>query len=565
MARRFFAGVALCLAVNGCTNRANVSAQPEVAVSIGPSKMAEGILFTDVAKSSGLDYVWPKQKRPMRNLEAFGKGCAFLDYDNDGFQDILLVAEPSVKLYRNLGNGRFEDVSATVGLDQIKGPWTGVAVGDYNGDGYLDLALTGFHRLALLKNDAGTRFVDDTAAAGFDPNNHGHWGSSAGFMDLTGKGTLDLVILNYVIFGPQENQYCELRPGVVSGCPPSKYKPEFCELWQNLGNGKFKDVTAKSGMGETHGKGLVLAFADVDDCGRPDFYIGNDGTPAELMRNQGNLKFKNTGEASGVAFDNIPGHAMAAMGADWADYDRDGKLDLAVPGFSDETYAVFHSDGGGLFQHVSEALGITGPTLKPLGFGTKWLDMDNDGWPDLVFTNGHVYDNAELIDPLNTYRQPLMLFHNVLGKQLLDLVPKMGGEVAKPLVGRGLATGDFDNDGRIDILVVDFEGPVVLLHNMSKTQGHWITLDLKGRASNRFAYGARVTAKAGKDVWVGTVSPTSSYLSSSDPRVHFGLGAISKLESVAVRWPSGKTELLRNVAADQILRIQEGAVVKDGR
>ncbi len=493
----------------------------------------------------------------MRVLEAFGCGCAFLDYDNDGRQDILLVAAPHPWLYHNLGNGRFEDVTAASGLAALNGNLTGCAVGDYDGDGYPDLVLTGYHCLAVLKNRRGQRFENVTRAAGFDPTNRGHWGSSVGFMDLSGQNRLDLVLLNYVIFGPDEKQFCEVRAGVKSGCPPSTYRPQFGELWQNLGNGRFREITASSGMRRTHGKALVLAFADIDQDGRMDFYIGNDGVPAELMHNRGGMRFDNIGMESSLALGSLD-HPMAAMGADWADYDRDGRLDLAVSGFSDESYAVYHAMGHNLFELASDTLGVSGPTYKPLGFGTKWMDMDNDGWPDLIFVNGHVYDNVHEIDPLATYRQPPMLFHNEQGRQFVDLVPKMGGAVAAPIVGRGLATGDFDNDGKMDFLVVDYEGQAQLFHNVSQTPNHWITLDLRGVGANRFAYGAQVEARSGKSLWVGQVSPASSYLSSSDPRVHFGLGATTTLDSLRIRWSDGRQENLRHVAADRILRIEEG-------
>jgi len=516
-----------------------------------------GIRFENVAESSGVRFQWPQQPRPLRNLEAFGCGCAFLDYDDDGWQDILLVGQPHVALFHNERNGHFQDVTAQAGLAGLSGRWTGVAVGDYDGDGRLDLLLTGFHRLALLRNVDGKRFEDVTRQAGLDPANGGHWGSSAGFMDLDGSGRLDLIITNYVVFGPKEKQYCELTPGVVSGCPPQYYRPEHAELWQNVGGGKFQNITQKSGFSQTHGIGLVLAFADIFDDGRMSVYLGNDTLPADVMHNLGGLRFRNEGLKSGLALEQ--GHGIAAMGADWGDYDRTGRLDLAVSAFSDESYPLFHNLGHGLYENVNDAADISGPTFNHLGFGAKWLDMDNDGWPDLIFANGHVYDNVAKIYPLLTYREPLMLFHNEHGRTFRDLVPQMDGDITKPLVGRGLATGDFDNDGRVDFLVVDYEGWPLLFHNVSRTPNHWITLDLRGRAPNRFAYGARVTARAGKQVWVGLVSPASSYLSSSDPRIHFGLGPMTWLDSLTVNWSDGRRTVLRSVAGDRIARIEEGS------
>jgi hypothetical protein len=518
---------------------------------------ANSIHFTDVAAASGLHFQWPRLPRPTRNLESFGTGCSFLDYDNDGWQDILLVAKPHCILYHNMGNGQFEQVTEASGIAAIQGDWKGCAVGDYDGDGYLDIVLTGYRRLAVLHSEQGRRFTDVTKAAGLDPNNRNHWGSGAGFMDLRGNGLLDLVILNYVVFNDKEPQFCELRPGIKTGCPPSSYKPEFGELWQNLGGGKFKDATASSGMQDTNGKGLVVGFVDPDNTGRMDFYIGNDGTPAEFMHNAGGLRFRNIGVEAGVAYLETT-HPLAAMTADWGDYDRDGRMDLIVTNFSDHPNAIFRNIGGGPFENVGDQTGITGPTTKPLGFGGKWLDFDNDGWLDMAIANGHVYDAVDKVHPGMTFRQPMMLFQNLFGNQFVDLVPTLGGDVAKPLLGRGLATGDFDNDGRVDILIVDYEGAPVLLHNESQTQNHWITLDLRGSGPNHFAYGAQVTARAGKEQWVGQVSPASSYLSSSDPRVHFGLGKTTKLDSITIRWPDGKKEELHNLPIDRIVTVSQG-------
>ena len=546
------------------------------------SRLVNGIGFVNVAEAVGLDYKWPVQPRPMRNKEAFGAGCAFLDYDDDGWQDVLLVGSRQVALYRNVpaaaaGSGksdagarRFVNVTRQTGLNTLDGnDCIGCAVGDYDGDGRLDLLLTGYHRLALLHNDGGRRFVDVTAKAGLDARDHDQWGSSAGFMDIDGDSRLDLVLLHYVVFGPNEKQYCEIVPGVRSGCPPSEYQPEFGEVWQNQGDGTFQNVSTQAGMENTSGKALVLAFADVDGDNRLDLYIGNDTTPAELLLNRskaGRLRFENVGTESGVAY-GPGGESIAAMGADWADYDGDGRLDLAVTAFSGAPYSLFRGleAGTAIFEDAAGAASLSGPTTKPLGFGAKWLDMDNDGWSDLSFANGHVYDNAGDVEPGSAFRQPLMLFRNEPGpgrKQRIfrDLVPLLGGSLTRPLLGRGSATGDFDNDGRTDLLVVDYEGAPVLLHNVSRTSNHWLTLDLRGTTGgfNRFAYGAHVTARAGARTWIAHVAPASSYLSSSDPRIHLGLGTASHLDSLVIRWPSGQRQTLQNVPADRLLVITEG-------
>jgi hypothetical protein len=526
-----------------------------------------GIFFENVAEAAGIGFCFPQQPHPMRIKENVGGGCAFLDYDNDGWMDILFIGTAQVALYRNLGNGRFEDVSAATGMDRHEGFWMGCAVGDYDGDGRQDILLVGYHRLALMHNVTGRRFEDATVRAGLDPNNNRNWSLSAGFMDLDGSGHLALVLTNYVDFGPKDIQYCEVTPGVRSGCPVTRYRPEFTGLWKNPGNGRFRNVTAPSGMGDTHGRAMDLAFADMDNDGRMDIYIGNDGTPAELMRNLGGMRFRNVGMECGIAFGPM-GRPVSAMGSDWGDYDRDGKLDLATSAFSDEPYSLFQNLGRGLFGYVSESTGIFGPTFRTLGFGTKWVDVDNDGWPDLVFSNGHVYDNAEQIDSLLTFRQPLQLFHNEPGRNgrwFCDLVPLMNGNIARPIVGRGLATGDFDNDGRMDLLVVDFEGKPLLLHNATENRNHWITLDLRSDGPNHFAYGARVTARAGTRTWVADVSPASAFASSSDPRIHFGLGDAARLDSLVVRWPDGRKEVLRDIPSDRFLIILKGrGIVKEG-
>lgn len=521
-------------------------------------KPTTSIHFKDVARELSLEYTWPQQPRPMRSPDAFGAGCAFLDYDNDGWQDVLLVGDPYPSLFRNHEGKRFEDVTEAMGL-KLSGDtnWTGCAIADYDGDGHLDLFLTGFHKLVLFRNRGESGFEETTTAAGFDPLNHEHWGSSSGFMDLDGDGDLDLVLLNYVIYGPEVKQYCELAPGVKSGCPPKEYQPEFGEIWRNEGNGTFTMVPAENGMKDTHGVGLVLAFIDFDDDGRMDFYIGNDGTYAELMHNLGDLRFKNLGVESGLAMKELK--AMAAMGADWSDFDRDGKLDLAVSDFQLSSFALYRNNGQGMFTSVGDTMGISGPTYKRLGFGTKFFDMDNDGWPDLSFVNGHVYDNVPDIEPGATFRQPTMLFHNEQGKFFTDVVPQLGEDVGRPVLGRGSATGDFDNDGRIDLLVVDFEGPVMLLQNQTERQQHWIMFDLRATGPNPFAYGARLIAEAGGQRWISELSPASSYLSSSDRRVHWGLGNVTRLDKLTIRWPSGVMQELRDVAADQILKIVQPA------
>ena len=516
------------------------------------------IRLVDVAKDAGVDYAWPKPPGVFGTKEAFGCGCAFIDYDNSGWQDILLVARPHPLLYRNLGNGRFEDVTQKMGLARLNGFWTGCAVGDYDGDGYLDILLTGYKCLALLKNDNGKGFIDTTKSAGLDPTNQGKWGSGAGFMDLAGHGRLDLVILNYVVLPSPQDDYCRMK-GTMTGCPPSHYKAEYPELWENVGTGKFKDVTEQSGLLASAGKNLVLGFIDLTGSGRPGVFIGNDGTTDAFFENEGEMRFKDIGQRLGLATTQN-GETISTMSADWADYDRDGRFDFFTTNFSHSSFQLFHNIGQGLFEHTENQAGVS--TNIPLGFGAKWADLDNKGWPDLLCLCGNVYELPGSKEPADAFKEPSILFYNENGKKFVDIAPEIGGALMRPILGRGLASGDYDNDGRIDFLAVDLEGPALLLHNETRTSNHWITLDLRSPTANRFAYGAQVTARNGKDVWVGYVSPASSYLSSSDPRLHFGLGQETHLETITIRWPSGKTQVLKNIAADHIWRVDEGQPAK---
>jgi hypothetical protein len=407
-----------------------------------------------------------------------------------------------------------------------------------------------------MRNLGGGSFGDATAEAGLHETNSDRWNSSAGFMDLDRDGRLDLTLLDYALFNTDMKQYCEIAPGVVTSCRPQTYTPIFGRTFRRDAADRFEALPDEVGMPYASGYALVLAYTDLDRDGLMDTYIGNDGSPAELLHNLGDLTFVNIGQPSGVGVHRDA--AMAAMGSDFADYDRDGLEDLIVTDFSTAPYAVFRYLGDLTFEAVSDRLGIGLPTTGPLGFGAEWLEMDNDGWPDIAFINGHVYENVSDSTPGMAYRQAMNLFHNQQGQFFVDLVPRLGGDVGRPIVGRGSATGDFDNDGRTDLLVVDYEGPTMLLRNESQTENHWIRFDLRSTSGNRYAYGARIEARAGDILWTIHVTPASSFLSSADPRVHFGLGDVNQLDTVTIHWPSGQVETLHDVEADQGLVILEG-------
>jgi len=504
---------------------------------------ATAIRFRNVAREAGLRFQWGHGKKsPLTSLETFGCGCAFWDYDRDGWLDILLVGEPRCALFRNQGDGRFTDVTDLVGLDRFEGPWKGCAIGDIDGDGWSDLVVTGYHRTLVVRNRDGRQFEDVSAASGI--LNDG-WGASAGFADLDRDGDLDLYICNYVVFGPEEQQYCELAPGVRSGCPPSAYIGEKGRLYRNDGSGRFTDISTESGVVETDGKGLVVGYCDYDGDGWIDFYVGNDGTSADLFRNVGGLKFQNRGIADGISL-NSGNIALAAMGIDWGDVDRDGRLDAVVTAFSGEPFALFRNREDGLVDESGRA-GIAAPTLKPLGFGTRFADFDNDGWLDVIFACGHVYDNTNLIDPSTVYRQPLMVFQNAGGwKYVQSLKATDVGEI----LGRGLASGDYDRDGRVDVLVVDYGGEPLLLRNETETRNHWLSVAATGPAGNPLGYGCRVEARIGGETRLFQLSPVASYLSSSEPVVHIGLRPSERVSWIRVTWPDGRALTLESPRAN---------------
>ena len=518
-------------------------------------EQAGGVGFREVAAERGIALRRTPRPYPLTILDSFGTGCAAWDANEDGWPDLLFVGAPHPVLFLNDGTGHFRDATTESGLADETGEWTGCAVGDWSGDGRPDLLVTGYRRLALFRNLGEGRLERMTGAAGLPSDNDQHWGASAGFMDLDGDQWLDLVMVQYVDFGADSRQHCEYKPGIKTGCTPSEYLPERPRIWRNTGEGRFEEVTGTSGFDQSAGAGMVLAFHDVDGDGRPDVYLGNDGRPADLMQNLGGMRFENLGLVAGVAVTETT-TSMAAMGADWGDFDRDGHLDLAVTNFQKQGFALYRRTAPVLYSDMAARTGLAALTRPRLGFGVQWIDFDNDGWPDLACANGHVYDNAAALEGgASSYRQPLSLLRNLAGKKFVDVIARQGEDVRQPLVGRGLVRTDFNQDGRLDLVVVDHEGPVRLLENITPTAGNWLQLDLRGKGPNRLAYGARVTGRAGDRIWVAEVSPANSYLSSSDRCLHWGLGPVERLEQVTVQWPTGETQTWENVAANQKLQL----------
>ncbi|MDE2126818.1 MAG: CRTAC1 family protein [Armatimonadetes bacterium] len=517
------------------------------------SAAATDAVFHDVTARAGIDYRWQVTgPRPLTILETIGNGCAFLDFDGDGLLDILLVG-PEPALYRNLGGGRFADVSHETGIAALRGRFLGCAVGDYDNDGYPDIYLTGYRDGVLLHNEGGKRFADVSRAAGIPPQ---PWGSSAIFVDVTGNGSLDLYVGNYCRFGPNTMPQLCRQQGSMTACGPRYYQPEKGRLYINRGGGRFADATAAWGAMAVSGKALGIAAADYSGAGRQSLAIANDEMPGDLLRNIGGA-FRNDGAASGTAYDTL-GQVHAGMGIDWGDYDNDGRLDLLVTTFQHEPKNLYHNDGDGVFTDRSAPLGIAAATAPWVSFGCKLFDYDNDGWLDMVICSGHISDNIAEIDPSTTYRQRSQLFHNEGGTAFREVRDQSGDGLERPIVGRGLAVGDYDNDGRLDLLIVDSEGAPLLLHNDLPTAGNWLLLHLEGRRSNRDGQGALVTFTTKSGRFLRNATTGGSYMSASDPRVHCGLGRETTAD-IAIIWPSGVRQKLAGVKANQILRVQEAA------
>ncbi|HET6383383.1 MAG TPA: CRTAC1 family protein [Armatimonadota bacterium] len=548
-----------CALLFGAAFLSATGCAPHTGKSLPPRAAAPGPLFADVASSAGLHYRWPSPvKRPLNILQTIGNGCAFLDYNNDGNLDILLVG-PRLGLYRGDGKGHFTDVTSATGLSKFSGDFLGCAVGDIDGDGYDDIFVTGYRTDLLLHNDSGRGFHDITRQSGITPQ---PWSTSCAFAEtVSGSGNLDLYVDNYADFGPRTVPQLCTDHGLKTSCGPRYYTPIKGVLYRNDGHGHFTDVTAQAGLTAAKGRGLGVAFADFDGSGIPGIAVENDEEPGDLFqgRRKGNtVVYTDIGEASGTAYDR-DGNVHGAMGTDWGDYDNDGKLDLLVATFQHDTKCLYHNEGAGEFTEMGLPTGLGSVTQPYVAFGCKLFDYDNDGWLDVVIANGHVQDNIHAIDPSTTYRQDLQLLHNS-GRtpvRFKDVSASSGPAFRTPIVGRGLAVGDYDNDGRLDLLVVDSEGKPLLLHNQSTSGNHWLGVRLIGTTSNRDGYGAMLTARVGARSYLRHCHADGSYLSSSDPRVHFGLGAARQVDSLTIRWPDGSEQTLNSIPADRYITVRE--------
>lgn len=509
--------------------------------------------FEDRAEEAGIHFELSHNGRsPLTILDTAGCGCAFLDFDQDGHLDVLLVGQPFCSLYRNNGNGTFTDCTKEAGL-RMEGLFMGVAVGDYNNDGWPDLFLTGYGKNVLLQNNQG-HFEEITSGSGLEAKGPYDWATSATFVDLDRDGYLELVVGHYVTFTPHSLQTCSYE-NVQAACPPFYYDPQYLRVYRYHHANRFEDVTVQWGFSKGHGNNLGVAAADYDNDGWQDLYVANDGLAADLWHNQ-YPDFLNNGLLSGTAYD-VNGNPQAGMGVDWGDYDNDGKLDLIVATYQDQPRALYHNEGKGLFKFVSYAAGLGAQTTNHLAFGAAWADFDGDGWLDLLFTNGHVQDTIFQFRPPITYPQTLQAFHNLRDGTFREVSSQCGPPFRTPIVGRGLAIGDYDNDGKPDALIVNLEGKAVLLHNETKQYPHWLGLKLIGTKSNRDAIGARIYLECGDTQQMREIQSGRSYLSACDTRALFGLGAHSQITNLTVHWPSGKKDTLSVPQVDRYFLVYE--------
>lgn len=519
-------------------------------------------LFADVTAKSKIDFLHQSGASPEKHMvETFGSGVAWVDYDNDGFQDLYFVnGAPGTSnvLYRNSHDGTFTDVTQRAGVSGEgagKAAYkTGVAVGDYDGNGLLDLYVTAFGPNVLYRNNGDGTFTDVTAAAGV-AGGPAEWSTSTGFFDFDRDGHLDLYVVNYLDYRLTDNPYCGLRqPGHRMYCHPTMFDGMADRLFRNNGNGTFSDVSAKAGIANPSGKGLGVVFCDFDRDGNTDVYVANDSVRNFLYRNNGDGTFRDVAYGAGVGFD-LNGKPQAGMGTDCADYNGDGLPDLFVTNFSEELNTLYENRGDGIFEDVTARAGL-GSGFVPLGFGTKMFDFDNDGDVDLHVTNGHVIDNITLYQPALTYAQKDLLYENAGGK-FRDVSARGGPALAVERVGRGLAVADFDNDGRLDVAIANLGRAPVLLRNEAGERNNWIMIKAQGSRSNAFGLGARVSVETASGVQVKEINNVSSYLSSNDVRLHFGLGTAATVRSIEVLWPSGTRQTLKDVAVNQILAVHE--------
>jgi hypothetical protein len=527
------------------------------------------VRYTDVRKEAGITFLQDStQTEEKYYLETMGTGVAWLDYNQDGLMDLFFVQSGETDaykpahslrsaLYRNNGDGTFTDVTEKAGLAGVGHYGQGVAVGDFDNDGYPDLYVTGYGRAILYHNNGDGTFTDVTAKGGVA--DEGNWSTSAGWFDYDKDGWLDLLVTNYIEWTPKTNLWCgERRPGYRSYCNPGNYKGQKTKLYHNNHDGTFTDVSEASGVGKPESKGMGVVLADFNNDGWPDIAIANDTWPNFLFLNKHDGTFQDVSLVSGLAASE-DGRYEAGMGIDAADVDGDGWLDVYVTHLDFELNRLYHNNHDGTFDDYTYRSGIGNKAILLSGVSMKFLDYDNDGWEDILQLNGAMLDNVSLYHSEVSYKEPLLMYRNLGKGQFEKVSDSLGPDFSRPIAGRGIATADFDNDGDIDIAINNRGDYPELLRNDGGNANHWLEVLLIGTRSNRDGIGASLKLSSEGVVHVEQSKGGMSYMSASDPRILFGLGKRTKIESLEITWPSGQVDKLANVPIDRIIAVKEGA------
>lgn len=529
------------------------------------------IRFENIASKAGVNFITQNSPTPNKNqIETMVAGVALLDYDGDGWLDIYLVngaAIPSLqkespaywnRLYRNNHDGTFTDVTERAGVAGA-GYGMGVAVGDYDNDGRPDIFLANVTGNQLLHNNGDGTFTDVTAKAGLagaEMNGKKMWSVGAGWFDFNNDGKLDLFVVNYCVWEVNKDPFCQVKSGVRGYCDPKYYGSLHNTLYRNNGDGTFTDVSNETGISSHLGKGMSVSFADYDGDGFLDAFVANDTTPGFLFHNLGGKKFEEVGEQAGVAY--APdGVALSGMASNFQDVNNDGRPDIWYTAVEHETFPLLINQGNGEFDDLTQASGLQS-TKNMSGWGNGIFDFDNDGWKDLLVVRANVLDNVSELGTDRKYPEPNSLFRNLGNGKFAEVGPSAGPDFEEPAAHRGAAFGDLFNDGRIDAVVTVLGGPLEILRNVSEAGNHWILFKLVGTKSNRMGLGAQlhIRTEDGAQQW-NEVTTAVGYASSSDSRVHFGLGKNRFIKDVEIRWPSGIRQMLHQISADQILKVQE--------
>ena len=530
-----------------------------------------GIRFADITQAAGLRFAHNNGAFGKKYLpETLGPGCAFIDFDNDGYPDILLVngqswpghesgIKSTLKLYHNNQDGTFTDVTSKSGLG-LSMYGLGVAIGDYDNDGFDDIFVTAVGQSHLFHNNHNGTFTDVTKQAGLWGINE--FSTSAAWVDYDRDGKLDLVVGNYVDWSPQRDITCTLDGVHKSYCTPESYSGVSARLWHNLGNGKFEDTTQKAGLRDPASKTLGITALDYNGDGWPDLLFANDTQPNKLYVNNRNGTFTERGVQAGIAFSE-DGIARAGMGVDAGDYDHSGRSSIIISNFSNQMMALYHNEGNGLFVDEAPRSEIGRSSLLTLGFSCFFFDYDLDGWPDIFVANGHIESDIEKIQQRIKYRQPPHLFQNLGQGKFKDVGSEMGPAFSAPRLGRGAAFADINNDGYPDLLMTTNAGSAVLFRNQGGAN-HGLRIKLIGSRSNRDGIGATVRVRSGKDVQ-DQMLHSGGYLSQNELVLTFGMGVATRADSIDIEWPSGQVDHLANTNTDQTIIVQEGRGITSAR